>query len=142
MKWRELDEKHPARHSSVLHSEAVAVNIDGPLVYFVRAGKRGNIKIGFSSSSRHLKKRISSLQIGSPLPIILIGAVRGSMMDEQSAHRALEHHRVSGEWFARSRAVTSYVMHALSIGRIPNPHCVEDSDNCGAASICEPSPTT
>jgi hypothetical protein len=67
------------------------------LVYFVQAGE-GHVKIGFTR--RSLKKRLSDLDIGSPVPIKVIGVLEFcGLAEERNLQEALVHYRVKGEWF-------------------------------------------
>lgn len=117
-RWAALQAKYPS-HSLPVAQGLAAVPDGGSLVYFLRAGRRGSVKIGFSSSATSLAKRVALLQVANAEKIKLIGAVLGTRADEKTAHFELRHHRMSGEWFASRAAVTSYIKHALTLGRIP-----------------------
>jgi hypothetical protein len=72
-----------------------------PIVYFVRAGADGPIKIGFTS--RDVAERISGLQTGCPWPIKLIGTISGSRADEGRLHEIFAAYRGDGEWFSAAQ---------------------------------------
>lgn len=85
-------------------------------VYFARCGEQ--IKIGIASN---VKSRITSLQVASPQPIELLGAVRGTAHDERALHERLAPHRVSGEWFSDCQQVREAMRHALDAGDFSDP---------------------
>lgn len=68
-------------------------------LYLIGCG--GHIKIGVS---RNLRQRFTDLQIANPLPLALLG-YREEQAEwitdfEQAAHKLLNEHRATGEWFA------------------------------------------
>lgn len=65
-------------------------------IYFVRAGDAGPIKVGYAGNVR---RRLSTLQIGCPCPLILLHHEPGSLADEVEWHWRLRDFRVRGEWF-------------------------------------------
>jgi hypothetical protein len=84
-------------------------------VYFIRAQGDGPIKIGFTRA--HPRKRMAFIQTGCPWPVSLIGAVEGTVEDEQKFHRSLSEFRTSGEWFAPHPTVLASIEEALRDGR-------------------------
>jgi len=68
-------------------------------VYFIRIGDWGPIKIGITYS---IEKRLNELQVGSPWPLRLLGAVRGSRDNERYLHEKFSHMRMEREWFQAS----------------------------------------
>jgi hypothetical protein len=66
----------------------------------------GPVKIGWSFSP---EARLSQLQVGSPVRLLLIGSVPGTVEDEQALHARLAAYRLHGEWFSRSPAVEDAV---------------------------------
>lgn len=71
-------------------------------IYFLRAGELPFIKIGWTGSG--VEDRVTSLQIGSPLPLVAIGAFYGELHHEAVVHARFEGLRVRprGEWFRES----------------------------------------
>lgn len=67
-------------------------------IYFARFGADGPIKIGRGSNPC---ERVVSLAVGSPVPLVLLGAMRSEHMavEEAALHEKLLAHRVRGEWF-------------------------------------------
>lgn len=77
---------------------------DGASVYFVRSGDL--VKIGHSLN---VTKRLSALQIGSPVPLELWHVVKGQRSLEKELHERFSADRAHGEWFRVSPAITEYV---------------------------------
>lgn len=79
------------------------------LVYFIRSGSDGPIKIG-SSTLRSVRGRIASLQIGNPeqLQLIAILICERCMQMEQALHMHLAEHRLNGEWFRADDRVLAF----------------------------------
>lgn len=67
------------------------------MIYFIRKGVDGPIKIGFTST--FAEKRMSQLQVGHHEPLYLLGTISGSISDEKSLHRELADYHIHGEWF-------------------------------------------
>lgn len=57
----------------------------------------GYYKIGWSASSP--RKRLLGVQVGSPLPVSLVGVTEGTQITEAHWHEVFEAKRVRGEWF-------------------------------------------
>jgi hypothetical protein len=66
----------------------------GDKIYFATSG--GRIKIGVS---RDVEKRLRGIDIHLPEPIMLLGAVAGSIPTEKLIHERLKPHHIRGEWF-------------------------------------------
>lgn len=116
--WAKMNAEIPHVHRQA-HSLPIAdVTCDTPMVYFMRA-HRGAVKIGYTASRAGLSMRLINIQIGSPVPVRIVGAVPGTRADEHRAHLLLRHHRSSGEWFGPSPEVTAFVAMALEAGAIP-----------------------
>ncbi len=75
-----------------------------PYTYFVQAGNGGPIKIG---STRNLPVRLRTLCAMSPVPLKLLGVMKGNAEDQ--CHLQLGAFRLHGEWFAPSAAVLDFV---------------------------------
>lgn len=67
-------------------------------VYFARSGSQGPIKIGHT---RDVLSRLGGLSIGSPIEIVLLGALLSEQAarDEKLLQKKLAPHRIKGEWF-------------------------------------------
>jgi hypothetical protein len=66
-------------------------------IYFV-GGDVGAIKIGLAIDP---KKRLQSLQCGSPIPLSILATTPGDKKLEYLYHLRLREHRLHGEWFDR-----------------------------------------
>lgn len=66
------------------------------MVYFIKAGASGDIKIGWA---KHPEKRLKELQTGSAPTLYLLGCVEGGQAVERAWHIVLNDYRVRGEWF-------------------------------------------
>lgn len=67
-----------------------------PFVYFVHAPDAGLVKIGLTAN---IETRLASLRMGSPVPLVLLKAVRGGRTDEAALHSKWGSIRCHGEWF-------------------------------------------
>jgi hypothetical protein len=69
----------------------------GPVVYFVRNGANGPVKIGFTEG--HPWKRMNELQPGNPVQLELIALAVGDRAQEHMLHLRFAVSRIRGEWF-------------------------------------------
>lgn len=76
------------------------------LIYFVRAGDRGLIKIGRTD---RLERRLSQLQNGNHLELRLLGYAHGDTAEEKSLHRRFAAGRIRGEWFRPTRELLRFI---------------------------------
>lgn len=74
-------------------------------VYFI-GGEVGAIKIGLAIDP---KKRLQSLQCGSPIPLRILAVTPGDKKEEYLYHLRLRQHRLHGEWFERHPDVLSEI---------------------------------
>src|SRR5712691_8608308 len=72
--------------------------------YFLQAGRDGPIKIG---STRNLIVRLRTLVAMSPIPLRLLGVMKGD--HEEDCHVRLGAFRLHGEWFAPSETVKEFI---------------------------------
>lgn len=80
------------------------------VVYFIRFGKAGPIKVG---TTRNLELRLQALDCG-PEPLSVIGTISGGRVLEKSIHRALRPYRTRLEWFRPDQEVLAFVEKALA----------------------------
>jgi hypothetical protein len=59
----------------------------------------GFYKVGWSGAP---SERLRQIQLCNPLPVQLVGHIKGSMDDETSWHKRFSSKRVRGEWFSLS----------------------------------------
>lgn len=87
------------------------------MVYFIRSGKRGAIKIGWA---KDVSKRLRILQTGSAEELSLIGAIPGGKRLERQIHERFAADRLTGEWFKPTAEVRRWArMAAVIDGRHP-----------------------
>lgn len=87
----------------------------GGFVYVMECA--GFYKIGWTMSPRI---RLSAIQVGSPLPVTLVGVIEGSIMNEAEWHEAFSDKRVRGEWFALTDEDVSRVLHdSFGVDQLP-----------------------
>lgn len=88
------------------------------VVYFVQSGSRGPIKIGIATD---VKKRLSSMQTGNPVPMTLMASVPGSIEIERGLHQRFNVGRIANEWFERDTpGLMETVEHVLRHGELPS----------------------
>lgn len=78
------------------------------MIYFIRQGDDGPIKIGFTAQS-DIKSRIASLQTGSSKPLKLLKKIRGDKEFEKHWHSLFKNYRLTGEWFKPDDYVLSMI---------------------------------
>ena len=81
-----------------------AFTTEVPSTYFLQAGASGPIKIG---STRNLAVRIRTLMTMSPVPLRLLGVMKGD--HEEACHVRLGVYRIHGEWFAPAKPVLEFI---------------------------------
>lgn len=74
-------------------------------IYFARPVTGGLTKIGFSTAVRD---RIISLNVGSPVAIVLDAALPATRGAEKALHSIIAKHRVKGEWYDEEFASNVY----------------------------------
>jgi hypothetical protein len=100
--WATRDEAERILQSAFV-DEAVTQDetprgIAAGFVYFVEAQGLNAVKIGFSAREPTL--RIESLQTACPMPLVPLGAIRGTVRDERLLHARFREHHLRGEWYA------------------------------------------
>lgn len=100
------------------------------MVYFIRAGASGPVKIGYTS--RDIKQRLASLQCGHPEELLLLAAVSGDRTLEAELHQCFASHRLSGEWFSLGSEQVLEVV--ASLVRSPRRETGSRTKNSTAAS--------
>jgi hypothetical protein len=92
------------RDALLMQPEDRPFTTDVQSTYFVQAGDDGPIKIG---STRNLPVRLRSLVMMSPLPLRLLGVMKGD--HEERCHAVLGASRIHGEWFVPSATVLGFI---------------------------------
>ena len=99
------------------------------VVYFVQSGPRGPIKIGVAED---IKKRVATLQIGNPVPLVVMATVPGGFELERELHARFLCGRIAFEWFERDTpGLMETIEHVLRHGGIPAlPPIQEPAPRC------------
>lgn len=98
------------------------------MIYFVRAGDDGPIKIG---TTTQLTIRLAGLKydpVAEGRDIILLAVMDGGRSVEKSLHRRFSHLRIKGEWHSAADDLLEYI---ASEGKSVDP----DSDELGQVTI-------
>lgn len=76
------------------------------VVYVLRSGEHA--KVGYTS---HLRKRVSEIQTGNPMPVMVEAYFTGSLADESNLHQQLRSIGLfkQGEWYAWDHRLVSAV---------------------------------
>lgn len=76
------------------------------VIYFVRNGFDGEIKIGVTTN---LKKRLETIQIYCPNEAVLLATLNGDSKKERELHALFSDFRKRGEWFFPSNKLLNYI---------------------------------
>jgi hypothetical protein len=76
------------------------------VVYFIRSGHSGPIKIGIASD---VKARLRTLQCASPEALAVLATTPGSLELERQLHVQFQHLRKSGEWFNAAPELLEFI---------------------------------
>jgi hypothetical protein len=86
-------------------------------VYFIRDDVTGLTKVGWALNPQ---KRLANLQTGSPVPLRLLGSIRGRRESEAYLHDLFAHARRHGEWFELpDEAIHKIVVEKKWLARMP-----------------------
>lgn len=84
-------------------------------VYFILASGAGKIKIGRTFDPEW---RLKELQIGSPIPLVLMAEAKGSAKVESFLHSYFDEYRENGEWFRAHESILDVAEIALDRGSL------------------------
>lgn len=76
------------------------------VVYFVRSGDAGSIKIGVATN---LQKRLQTFRNGNPAPMLVLASVPGLHADEKRIHRLFGPLRTVREWFSPEQPLLAFI---------------------------------
>lgn len=85
----------------------------GKVVYFIRAGKEGPVKVGWASN---IKSRFRQIAQGLPDLAVLEATLPGGIELEKRIHRALHQSRRRLEWFNPTKEVSALIVVAKNLG--------------------------
>jgi len=90
-------------------------------LYFIREGKKGNIKIGISKNPTD---RLSALQTGTSKRLELLWYLDVKQKHEKNIHKIFAKENIIGEWFEPSARILRFLMETIT-------HCF---DGCSFGS--------
>lgn len=79
------------------------------MIYFIRSGISGPVKIGYSKDISGVTSRLSSLQVGNSKKLSIIGIITGDMKKEAELHKTFAAHKIRGEWFKSNSDLLAYI---------------------------------
>lgn len=74
-------------------------------VYFIQAGERGPIKIGYADD---VAKRKAKMQADNHEPLLLLGVITGDAKTESDFHQRFATARIRGEWFTPTAELVAF----------------------------------
>lgn len=77
------------------------------MIYFVRCGKDGPVKIGYTSTN--LAARLIFLQVGCPWELQVLGTMDGDLAAEAGLHATFDHLHLRGEWFHPASDLLNFI---------------------------------
>jgi hypothetical protein len=80
------------------------------MIYFIRCGAKGPIKIGFSASNP--LGRLGSMQTAHHVSLTLVACMEGTGADEKELHARFKHLRLRGEWFRPQPDLVAFIRDA------------------------------
>lgn len=97
------------------------------MIYFVQSIKGGPVKIGWANN---VERRLQELQTGSPVPLQLLGTMRGKASAEFELHRQFNEERSHGEWFVLSPRLEAFLIEndvfaSKKVNRATDPYLKE-----------------
>jgi len=82
-------------------------------VYVIGAAdETAPVKIGFTA--RTVEERLSEFNIGSPVPLNIIAAIRAPQEVEKNIHKLCREFRLHGEWFERKLPVRELIVDIMT----------------------------
>lgn len=78
------------------------------IIYFILDECSNSVKIGYTTL-KGLKKRIETLQIGTPNELTLLGATWGDKKIEKQLHEKFHYSHIRGEWFDYTKELEQFI---------------------------------
>ena len=78
------------------------------IIYFILDEYSNSVKIGYTTI-KGLKKRIETLQIGTPNELTLLGATWGDKKIEKQLHEKFHYSHIRGEWFHYTKELEEFI---------------------------------
>lgn len=76
------------------------------MIYFIRAGSHGPVKIGYSLDPN---RRLRDLQTSSASDLRLLAIMAGERTHKRAIHSQFREYRMKGEWFAPHESLMAFV---------------------------------
>ena len=86
------------------------------MIYFIRSGKKGPIKIGYTGND--VNQRMSDLQVGNPFKLYLVGYMPGEISKETELHQMFKDDCLKGEWFKPSFILSKYIIENCEVAPV------------------------
>lgn len=77
------------------------------MIYFAYAPELNRVKIGFTEGDA--KQRVDNLQVGSPVDLLLIGAINGEREQEKELQNQFSALWVRGEWYTLTDCLKQFI---------------------------------
>lgn len=78
------------------------------IVYFILDTYSNSVKIGYTTI-KGLRKRLETLQIGTPYELKLLGALWGNQKIEKQIHEQFSFSHIRGEWFHYTQELEDFI---------------------------------
>jgi hypothetical protein len=88
-------------------------------VYFLKSPINNMVKIGFTNSLE--SRRLEDIRLMSPVPLRLLGTIRGSAATERSLHRRFAELRHHGEWFTIDESLEDFIRSNVKQAKAESP---------------------
>lgn len=79
------------------------------IVYFIKEKDRPRVKIGYSSNSNTLVKRIRLFQTGNSDDLHIFAVIKGTEKYEKSLHKKFSNSKRRGEWFELDHHLVTFI---------------------------------
>lgn len=77
------------------------------MIYFIQAGKKGPIKIGFTE--KPVEERLYSLQTSSAEQLFVLGTIEGTKKEEYLIHQKYHIYQIRNEWFRPGEELINFI---------------------------------
>lgn len=85
------------------------------MIYFIQAGKKGAIKIGYTD--KPVEERLYSLQTSSPEQLFILGVIEGTKKEEKLIHKKYHIYQIRNEWFSPGEELLKFINYNCGEGK-------------------------
>lgn len=78
------------------------------VIYFILDTYSNAVKIGYTTI-KGLRRRLQTLQTGTPYELRLLGALWGDRLTEKQIHNMFKPSHIRGEWFNYSKELEDFI---------------------------------